>query len=123
MRCVPHPYRDRLYRIERIRFYRKNNLLTSAISHRLLPEIKITIVKNEDYEILCHITDGVSDILTEEEINACCQKEQPAITLVDKVISTKPIFNPDGGYEFAEYICPSDNASTVVYSKKRTKNN
>lgn len=104
---------------DNLRFYRRNNILASSISHKVSPMIQFTTIKNDDYEILCHVTDGVSDILTEEEIRACCEKKLPAMNLVTQAISTEPIFNPNADYEFVEYIYPRDNATAIVYSKKK----
>lgn len=108
---------------DKLRFYRDNYLLTRSITTGTIPKITLTTIKNEEYDLICHITDGISDILTENQIRLYCQEENPAHTLVDKTVSTKPIYNPDSSHEFREYIYPNDNASAVVYRKVRKKNN
>ena len=106
---------------DRLRFYKKNHVITNAISTKGLPQVEITVVQNDDYDILCHMSDGVSDILSEDTIKWCCQKENPASLLTDMAVSSDLVYNPESSPMFLEYIYPKDNATAIVYTKKRIK--
>ena len=86
----------------------------------------IITINNEDYDILFHTTDGVSDILSESEIEELSQSPNPALNLVNSSVFMPRI---QGEYHlkdnrYQEYINPGkDNATAIVYTKKRTKNN
>jgi len=111
---------------DKLRFYRQNHIITEAITPISFPKLTISSVQNDEYDIICHITDGVSDILSESEIEECCQSPHPANTLVGKSIYQKDIH---GTYHqeddtYCEFIHPGkDNATAIVYTKKRMKNN
>lgn len=107
---------------DQLRFYRQNNIVTNAIMKNIMPNITVTTIKNEDYDILCHITDGISDILTENIIRICCHDEEPAESLVYETNAIEYLHNPINSENFFEYIYPTDNTSAVVYTKKKVKN-
>lgn len=104
---------------DKIRFYRKNNIITNVIKKSTPPKVNVTTIENEEYDILCHLTDGVSDVLSEEIIRICLLKEKPALSLVQESINKEPEYTPYISSEFFEYVSPHDNASAVVYTKKR----
>lgn len=71
---------------DEIRFYKKNNLITSSFGdpkHRLFPTVK-TILNNE-YKYMLLFTDGVTDILTDKEIETIIETKEYA-TSVDSII-------------------------------------
>lgn len=111
---------------DKLRFHNQNHLITNAISRKKFPRVRVTTLKNEDYDIICHMTDGVSDILSESTIEELCQSPNGALTLVGSSIYGSRI---RGEYhltddQYVEYIQPGkDNATAIVYTKKYTKNN
>ena len=108
----------------KLRFHKKNNIITNSISKNTFPNIKVTTISNDDYDILCHVTDGVTDFLPEKLISAYCQGINPAIVLVNKSTKGIPIYNSNAEEDYKQYITPGeDNATAIVYTKKRTKNN
>ena len=107
---------------DNIRYYRFNNIITNCIEMKSIAKINIYSINNGDYDILCHMTDGVSDILTEDKIKECCLSKKPAKTLVEKSVSSLPEYQNQNNPDFTNCIEPHDNASAVVYTKKRTKN-
>jgi len=110
----------------KLRFYRQNNIITKLISPMCFPKLKITMIQNDDYDIICHVTDGVSDILTESEIGQYCKKEDPATTLIEKSVYQPDIYSPDETCDeyYSNVIHPGkDNSTAIVYTKKRTKVN
>ena len=111
---------------DKLRFHNQNHLITNAISRKKFPRVRVTTLKNEDYDIICHMTDGISDILSESTIEELCQSPNGALTLVGSSIYGSRI---RGEYhltddQYTEYIQPGkDNATAIVYTKKYTKNN
>lgn len=111
---------------DKIRFYNNNHLITNAISRKKFPRVRVMTINNEDYDIICHMTDGISDILSESTIAELCQSPNPALSLVGSSIYSPRI---KGEYhlkdkQYNEYIEPGkDNATAIVYTKKYTKNN
>lgn len=107
-----------------LRFHQNNNIITNSITNAYFPTITVTTIKNEDYDILCHVTDGITDYLAEELILSYCKESNSASLLVDKSITGNIIYNEDYQDEYKKYISPGeDNATAIVYTKKRTKNN
>lgn len=104
-----------------LRFFRKNNILTNAITKDKVATIKVTTLSNQDYDIICHMTDGISDILTEEIIRICLLDDNPSESLVNETISSPPIYNQHHTIDFAEYIYPHDNVTAITYTKKKRK--
>lgn len=111
---------------DKIRFYKQNNIITRAITPPSFPKLTINTIQNDEYDAICHITDGVSDILSESEIEEFIQTPHPANNLVSNSVYQKTIY---GTYyktddSFAKAIHPGkDNATAIVYTKKRIKNN
>lgn len=104
---------------DNLRFHKKNNIITNSIAKHVFPSIKITSINNENYNIICHLTDGVTDYLTEKEINIYLQQNNPADTLVEKSITGNPIYNYNKNEDYHSIIYPgSDNATAIIYSKK-----
>lgn len=108
---------------DNLRFYSLNNIITNCIEMKSLQKLNISSIKNTEYDILCHVTDGISDILKEDEMKEYIQKEKPAETLVEKTITREKEYSNSKEENFADYIEKHDNATAVVYTKKRTKNN
>lgn len=111
---------------DNLRFYKRNHIITKVISPQTFPKLSINVIPNKEYDIICHITDGVSDILSESEIEEYCQSPHPANTLVNQSIYQKEIqgikYQTDS--RFCQTIHPGkDNSTAIVYTKKRTKNN
>lgn len=111
---------------DKIRFYNNNHLITNAISRKKIPRVRVITINNDDYDIICHMTDGVSDILSESTIEELSQSPNGAISLVGSSIHSPRV---KGEYhlkskQYNEYIEPGkDNATAIVYTKKYTKNN
>lgn len=109
---------------DNLRFLKSNNIITNAIAKDIFPTITISSIKNEDYDIICHVTDGVTDFLSESIIESFCQLENPAVHLVSHATSSIPIYRRSDTPQFNEYLYPGqDNATAIVYTKKRIKNN
>ena len=107
---------------EKLRFHRKNNVITNSINKNTFPKIKIITINNNDYDILCHLTDGVSDFLSESLIQTYIQSENPAITLVNNSTKGTDIHSDYIDSEFRNIIHPGeDNATAIVYTKKKTR--
>ena len=106
---------------DRLRFYCKNNVITNYIKANFIPYVNVVSINNDDYDILCHMTDGISDILSEETICMCLLGRDPADTLITLTINSGLQYNRDVNVGFNEFIYPHDNATAVVYSKKRKK--
>lgn len=108
----------------RLRFHLKNNIITNSISKNTYPTIKVSTIKNEDYDVLCHVTDGVTDYLEEKLISTYIQETNPAKALVENSTKGLPIHNPISSEEFRDYIYPGeDNSTAIVYTKRKVKNN
>lgn len=108
----------------RLRFHKDNNILTNSITRDAFPTIRITSIKNEDYDIICHVTDGVTDFLPEHLISSYSKLSNPASVLVRKSTKGIPIYNYTDDKELKKCIEPGeDNATAIVYTKKLTKNN
>lgn len=108
----------------KLRFHKKNNILINSISKNTFPSIEIKTIRNDEYDIICHVTDGITDYLEELSILEYCQTQFPAIELVNKSTKGKAIFNDSEEEEFKKTILPGeDNSTAIVYTKKRNKNN
>lgn len=111
---------------DKLRFYNHNHILNNAILSRRIPKITVIKINNEEYDTICHVTDGVTDILSESELEELCQSPNPALTLVGNSIYRPEI---EGNYHmedecYRQYLHPGkDNSTAIVYTKKRTKNN
>jgi len=68
---------------ERLRFYKKNNQITNFIMKGNIPKIRVKKIDNINYDILCLLTDGVSDILTENQIRDCLYQKDSAYLLTE----------------------------------------
>lgn len=107
-----------------LRFHKDNNILTNSITKDAFPKITITSIENEDYDILCHVTDGVTDFLPEHLICSYSKLSNPANILVRKSTKGIPIHSYDTDSDLKKCIYPGeDNATAIVYTKKLTKNN
>lgn len=107
---------------DKLRFHKKNNIITNSIAKHIFPNIKITSIDNKEYDIICHLTDGITDFLTEKEIDFYLEKNNPAHKLVKTSITKEPISSNIKDKNFNSKIYPgSDNSSAIVYSKKLTK--
>lgn len=107
---------------EKLRFHKKNNIITNAINKNAFSNIKITTLNNNDYDVLCHLTDGVSDFLSESLIQTYIQGDNPASLLVNNSTKGIPINSDYIDDEFRNQIYPGeDNATAIVYTKKKTR--
>lgn len=104
---------------DKLRFYSKNNIITNYIEKSETPYVVSTRINNDDYDILCHITDGVSDMLSEDTIKKYLLDKNPATSLVKQAINSELEYNTDITQGFSEFIYPHDNATAIVYSKRR----
>lgn len=108
----------------KLRFHKQNHILTNSITTNIIPTINVTSINNEDYEVLCHVTDGVTDFLSEYLIKKYVDRLNPANLLVAKATKGFPIYNHTKREWLRKIIFPGqDNATAIVYTKKRTKNN
>jgi len=107
---------------DKLRFHRKNNVITNSINKNTFPKIKIITINNNDYDILCHLTDGVSDFLSESLIQTYIQSDNPAVMLVNNSTKGTNIHSDYIDSEFRNIIHPGeDNATAIVYTKKKTR--
>lgn len=107
---------------DNLRFHKLNHIITNSIAKKTFPNIKVTSINNDDYDIICHLTDGITDYLTEKEINLYSQMQNPANTLVRKCVNGLPIHNPVPKDQYNQIIYPgSDNTTALIYSKKLIK--
>ena len=104
-----------------LRFYKRNNELTEAIMHNHIPDIKTRIINNNDYQTLCHLTDGVTSILEHQEILNYLKTPNPANQLVTNSIYGKNYLNKrQVDHNFCEILeRGTDNATAIVYKKRR----
>ena len=113
------------YDRDKLRFYRYNNIVTNSIIRDAPINLKIMEIENNSYDSLCLMTDGVSDILREEEIRNLLLTDDSAYKMtelskyheVDMVkVSDADMYK---NFDFLSRIRPGkDNASVVVYKKK-----
>lgn len=104
---------------DKLRFYKNNNVITNYIKNDFLPYVNITTINNDEYDIICHVTDGITDILNEDTIKQCLLSKKPASSLVGKAIKSELEYNQDITEGFTEFIYPHDNATAIVYKKKK----
>ena len=108
----------------KLRFHKQNHILINSITSVTVPNITVTSINNDDYDILCHVTDGVTDFLSEYLIEKYSKKLNPATALVNKSTKGFPIYNHNKFELLRRCIRPGeDNATAIIYTKKRTKNN
>lgn len=108
---------------DRLRFHKRNNIITNSISKNTYPNIKVSTINNNEYDILIHLTDGVSDYLDEQRICTYANQDNPAKKLVYNTVNGRIIYNNNYSEEYRELIYPGeDNSTAIVYSKKLTKN-
>lgn len=108
---------------DRLRFHKRNNIITNSISKNTYPNIKVSTINNDEYDILIHLTDGVSDYLDEQRICTYANQDNPAKKLVYNTVNGRIIYNNNYNEEYRELIYPGeDNSTAIVYSKKLTKN-
>lgn len=104
----------------KLRFHKKNNIITNSINKNAFPHIKVITVNNKDYDILCHVTDGITDYLSESLILRYLRSDNPAKMLVSNAIKGLPIYGDFEEDEYHEKVNPgNDNATAVVYTKKK----
>jgi len=108
---------------DNLRFYKQNNIITKCVGLNSSATVRIKTIKNDSYDSICHMTDGISDILDEETIKEEILQQRPAESLVKKAIESGIIINNINQENFYNDIEPHDNASAIVYTKKRIKNN
>jgi len=104
-----------------LRFYKRNNELTDAIMHDHIPYIKTRTINNKDYQILCHLTDGITSILEHKEILNYLKDESPADKLVTNSIYGNNYINKRQiDHNFCEILeRGTDNSTALVYKKRR----
>lgn len=108
----------------KLRFHKQNNILTNSITTDVFPNITVTCINNEDYDILCHVTDGITDFLSEYLIEKYSKRINPASLLVAKSTKGFPIYNYVKREGLKKCIFPGeDNATAIIYTKKYIKNN
>ena len=108
---------------DRLRFHKRNNIITNSISNSTYPNIKVSMINNDEYDILIHLTDGVSDYLDEQRICTYANEDNPAFNLVNNTVNGRIIYNHDIHEDYREVIYPGeDNSTAIVYSKKLVKN-
>ena len=106
----------------KLRFHKKNNIIVNSISKNAFPNIKIISINNNDYDILCHVTDGITDYLSESLILRYLRGDNSALMLVNNAIRGLPIYGDFEEEEYNERVNPgNDNATAVVYTKKRVR--
>lgn len=106
-----------------IRYYSNNNIIVNCIEMKSIAKINAYLIKNDEYDVLCHMTDGISDILPEDKIKEYILSVNPAETLVKKAITSEPEYKSYNKPDFQDHIEQYDNASAIVYTKKRIKSN
>lgn len=103
---------------DNLRFYIKNNEITNAIIQNKMPNISIKTIDNTDYQTICHLTDGITNVLSEEDILKYTNTINPADSLVHVSTYGKNIINPNPDKYFLPYIeRGQDNATALIYKK------
>ncbi len=102
-----------------IRFHKKNNLLTSRLGcERRLLKIEKKLIPNNEYNNIFLFSDGLTDCLSDSQIEQIIRKNHNYETLVDNAkqnLSTKDNLNNNDYYDIIE--AGKDNISIAVLKK------
>lgn len=110
---------------DKLRFYRYNNIITNSIIKGTDVKINICEIDNRNYDMLCLTTDGINDILREEEIEMMVSTGKRAYEITElsksREIDRVSIEDTDiyKNSDFGSIVKPGmDNASAIIYRKK-----
>ena len=104
-----------------MRFHYKANVITSAIGGGELEDIHSSILSNDDYDMILLFSDGVTDCLSEEEIEVItrttdkCKLSQELVRRALDNLSLAPKEVADNGAYVPEITGGKDNTTAAVY--------
>ena len=109
---------------DNIRFHKKNHLITSRLGcENKILKIDKQIISVNDYEILCLFTDGVTDCLSDNQIEEIIKNNKNkdiASVIIKSALAVLDYNNNLNPEEYYSYINGGkDNLSAAVYVKKR----
>ena len=114
----PLNYNDR----DKLRFYKNNNQITNCIMKGSFPRIRVKRIDNNSYDMLCLLSDGVSDILTELKIRESLLNDNSAYLLTElSKTENSENYELDDDNFFSSITSGKDNASSIVYKKVRNR--
>lgn len=110
------------YERDKLRFYKNNNQITNCIMKGSFPRIRVKKIDNNSYDILCLLSDGISDILSEFKICECLFNNNSAYLLTElSKTENSENYELDDDNFFSSITLGKDNASSIVYKKIKNK--
>lgn len=109
--------------LDDLRFHKQNNIITRCIGDQYYNNtVQSTIIENNSYDKLLLFSDGVTDLLTHDQIRIISlshSADEIAKALVTEAI-TKAAIRKDGEDELHNEYVPAgkDNASAAVYRRR-----
>jgi len=108
--------------IDRLRFEPHSNVITRCMGEKDLEYIQSYIIDNESYDQLLLFTDGVTDLLSHDDIKFICANTSPeelTNTLVSHALNNSVTEKLRGSSEEVELIkAGKDNATAVAYFRR-----
>lgn len=106
-----------------IRFHKDNHLITSRLGcNKKSLIIDKTVISTSDYEMVCLFSDGVTDCLSDEQIENIIknnENENMAPIVIEKALTTTSRNNNLDSKEYYSLINGGkDNLSAAIYNKK-----
>ena len=109
--------------IDRLRTEKHNNIITRCIGDKSLEFIQSYLINNKDYDELLLFSDGITDILSHDDIQFICSTTPPekvAEVFVEYALSHGVTERLRGVNSEVELVSPGkDNASSAVYIRRR----
>ena len=108
--------------IDQLRFNRYSNRILKAMGEEELSNIKSYIINNRSYDKLLLFSDGITDLLSMDEIKFISRKTDPELitnTLVHEALR-KDAINPNLGseQEYNRIFAGKDNATAAMYARR-----
>ncbi len=109
--------------IDSLRTAKNNNVITRCIGDRNLGYIQSYLINNDDYEQLLLFSDGITDLLSQDDIQFICSTTPPeklAEVFVEYALSHGITEKLRGASHEVQLVSPGkDNASSAVYIRRR----
>lgn len=105
---------------DNMRFHIQNPIVTKCLGHAYNTKPRIIQVKNNNYNGLILLTDGVSDCLSDEKINyivTTSKRSKIASKLINEAVYHKQKNSIPYGIEFNDIKNGKDNATVALYMK------
>lgn len=105
---------------DQIRFHRENSIITKCIGHEYNTKPSVIKIKNEDYNGLLLLTDGVSDCLSDNQIKYIIENSkdnQIAKKIINEAVYHQQKNDIPKGLEFSDILNGKDNATVALYMK------